>query len=76
MYKPSARYVERRLSEVPTGDRPRTRLIIDLASMLIGPTCSATAESLAMAAARDEIAATELAHAMRDAAERFLAGGR
>lgn len=62
-------YIERKLAEVSEEERPRRRLELDLAHILTGPTCGATADRLAASAANDPMS---LAIAMRDAATRYL----
>lgn len=69
MFKSSDNYIKLQLEMVKEEERPATRLVLDLADILTGPTSGGNARHLA-----DKLGQYphELAIAMKEAAERYL----
>lgn len=75
-YVPPAEYIARQLAAVPAAERPRKRLEIDIAALLTGPTSGHNGDRLARCLVGSEYGEDRgeaVAHAMRDAADRYLA---
>ncbi len=70
LYQPPAKYIRLKLATVPKADRPKARLIIDLASLLTGPTSNGDAHRIA-ASLLDSNDPRDVAQALRAMADRF-----
>jgi hypothetical protein len=69
IFKSSENYINLQLEMVKEEERPATRLILDLADILTGPTSGGNARHIAD---RAGVHPYELAIAMKEAAERYL----
>jgi hypothetical protein len=69
MFKSSDNYIKLQLEMVKEEERPATRLVLDLADILTGPTSGGNARHLADKLGQHP---RELAIAMKEAAERYL----
>jgi hypothetical protein len=69
VFKSSENYIHLQLEMVKEEDRPATRLVLDLADILTGPTSGGNARHLADKLGQHP---RELALAMKEAAERYL----
>jgi hypothetical protein len=70
IHKVPESYIERKLVAVPAHGRPGVRLAIDLAALLIGPTCGGEADRL-VALLRASTDDPEIVRTLREIADRY-----
>lgn len=72
VYKYPEGYIRRILRDTPAEARPRKELILSLGAMLVGPTSGHNAARLAESIVTDDEAASEVAHFLIEAGEKYL----